>query len=279
MADSAWTEGPGPIPIPPFIRAYDASVDYSAVITIVRTMPFESTPANQRALIAPALQFRMTAHLSLNTGDLVQTAAHCFLLPYLYLFDPDERTSVACLVVDPGTGGAAGFAPAVGYVLGAPDTQQFTVDVMTMYLRTLDQERYPSPIQPPADPAIDRKRALLFRVHHPDILHNSVVNGESLFRKYPGHLLVHVLPARQGQGLGRRLVAAFLAEMEKRGCRGVHVGLDAENELGVRLWEERGFARFEGGPDSEEGSRDGERDNCGWIGRTVYLVKQLGGQV
>lgn len=61
-------------------------------------------------------------------------------------------------------------------------------------------------------------------------------------------LSVVVAPDRQGQGLGRRLVASFLEELERRPCPSAHVVVGAGNVGAVALYERCGFAvaeRFE----------------------------------
>jgi ribosomal protein S18 acetylase RimI-like enzyme len=61
-------------------------------------------------------------------------------------------------------------------------------------------------------------------------------------------LSVAVAPDRQGQGLGRRLVASFLEELEVRSCPSGHVVVGAGNVGAVALYERCGFVvtdRFE----------------------------------
>lgn len=61
-------------------------------------------------------------------------------------------------------------------------------------------------------------------------------------------LSVAVAPDRQGQGLGRRLVASFLEELEGRSCPSSHVVVGAGNVGAVAMYERCGFViaeRFE----------------------------------
>jgi len=61
-------------------------------------------------------------------------------------------------------------------------------------------------------------------------------------------LSVAVAPDRQGLGLGRRLVASFLQELEVRSCPSAHVVVGAGNVGAIALYERSGFViakRFE----------------------------------
>ena len=61
---------------------------------------------------------------------------------------------------------------------------------------------------------------------------------------------VGIAPARRGEGLGRALVAAALAEAARLGCVRVELGVYADNAVARALYESFGFAPA-GGPDAE----------------------------
>jgi ribosomal protein S18 acetylase RimI-like enzyme len=61
---------------------------------------------------------------------------------------------------------------------------------------------------------------------------------------------VGVAPARRGEGLGRALVAAALAEAARLGCGRVELGVYADNAVARALYESFGFAPT-GAPDAE----------------------------
>jgi ribosomal protein S18 acetylase RimI-like enzyme len=61
---------------------------------------------------------------------------------------------------------------------------------------------------------------------------------------------VGVAPARRGEGLGRTLVAAALAEAARLGCGRVELGVYADNPVARGLYESFGFAPT-GAPDVE----------------------------
>jgi ribosomal protein S18 acetylase RimI-like enzyme len=61
---------------------------------------------------------------------------------------------------------------------------------------------------------------------------------------------VGIAPARRGEGLGRALVAAALAEAARLGCERVELGVYADNAVARRLYESFGFTAT-GVPDAE----------------------------
>jgi ribosomal-protein-alanine N-acetyltransferase len=52
---------------------------------------------------------------------------------------------------------------------------------------------------------------------------------------------VAVDPGRQGEGLGRRLLAALLAEARDRGCKDVFLEVRADNPRAIELYRRSGF--------------------------------------
>lgn len=69
---------------------------------------------------------------------------------------------------------------------------------------------------------------------------------------HPAVLHIDILPCAQGAGLGRRLIAAMLADLRSRGVAGVHLGVDPLNTGARAFYEHLGFATLvtadEGGP-------------------------------
>jgi ribosomal protein S18 acetylase RimI-like enzyme len=61
---------------------------------------------------------------------------------------------------------------------------------------------------------------------------------------------VGIDPARRGEGLGRALVAAALAQAARLGCGHVELGVYADNAVARGLYESFGFAP-RGAPDAE----------------------------
>jgi len=68
--------------------------------------------------------------------------------------------------------------------------------------------------------------------------------GESLrvdTAKYPAHLHLNIQAACRRQGLGRRLIEAFLRQLRQLGIPGVHLKTTSLNTAAGRLYEKMGF--------------------------------------
>ena len=123
-----------------------------------------------------------------------------------------------------------------GYILGAPDTRAFEA--------RLEAEWWPALRARYADaahvPAADRSRAQWDACH----IHHPPANPQSVVDAAPAHLHIDLLPRLQGQGMGRRLVDAFLATVGGR----AHLGCQASNVRAQRFYESYGFRRLDGVP-------------------------------
>jgi ribosomal protein S18 acetylase RimI-like enzyme len=62
---------------------------------------------------------------------------------------------------------------------------------------------------------------------------------------YPAHLHVNVDTHWRGQGLGRRLLAAYLTQLKSLGIPGVHLHTTNLNEAAIILYERLGFSLLE----------------------------------
>lgn len=58
---------------------------------------------------------------------------------------------------------------------------------------------------------------------------------------YPAHLHINVDERWRGQGLGRRLIDAYLGQLRALGVPGVHLNTTSLNEAACRLYERAGF--------------------------------------
>ena len=75
-----------------------------------------------------------------------------------------------------------------------------------------------------------------------------------LARAYPAHLHIDLLPAAQGIGAGRRLMAALETELVRVGAGGVHLGTSPRNVRSQGFYEHLGYRRLAPG---ELGTPDG----------------------
>ncbi|KXK59315.1 GCN5 family acetyltransferase [Micromonospora rosaria] len=127
-------------------------------------------------------------------------------------------------ILDDGTGRA------VGYVVGTADTPTFVRRYRAEWIPRV-AGRYP----PPADPPVTPEDVLLAVHHHPE---GRLVPA---LAAYPAHLHIDLLPDWQGRGLGRRLMARFLAGLRAAGVPAVHLGMAAGNTGARRFYERLGF--------------------------------------
>ena len=116
-----------------------------------------------------------------------------------------------------------------GYVVATADTAAFD--------RWLDERWWPVlraqyPLVPdPGDGTADH--VLVERLHHWP--HVEPPAG------FPAHLHIDLLPRLQGQGWGRRLIAALADELRGRGVPGLHLGVDARNTGAIAFYRRLGF--------------------------------------
>ncbi|WP_430424232.1 GNAT family N-acetyltransferase [Phenylobacterium sp.] len=127
-------------------------------------------------------------------------------------------------------------AGVAGYILGAPDTRAFEARLEAEWWPAL-RERYSDPVDVPARTR-NREQWDAHHIHHPPQTPQAAVDAAS------AHLHIDLLPRLQGQGMGRRLMDAFLGAVGGR----AHLGCQAQNVRAQRFYEAYGFRRLEGVP-------------------------------
>lgn len=121
----------------------------------------------------------------------------------------------------------------VGYVLGALDTTAFEAACEASWWPAL-RRRYPDPGQPGT---ADERLAVL--------IHHRPVPSREITDRYPSHLHIDLLPAAQGQGHGRALMARLFDALGAAGSPGVHLGVAATNERAIGFYRQLGFETLE----------------------------------
>jgi len=116
-----------------------------------------------------------------------------------------------------------------GYVLGTGDTAAFNERAERDWFPAL-RARLPHPEE--NDTSADA--GMLRLIHagysiHPDV------------RDYPAHLHIDLLPSAQRKGLGRKLIACYLAALRARGVSAVHLGVGERNVGAIAFYEKVGF--------------------------------------
>lgn len=122
---------------------------------------------------------------------------------------------------------------ACGYILGTCNTRAFGRWMNEEWLPLL-REKYPLEAVP--DPFQD---GWLIRFVHQDW------EPSKWAEEYPAHLHIDLLPRVQGQGMGRKLMEAFLGRLRELGVPGVHLGTSWRNRQAMAFYEHLGFARLE----------------------------------
>lgn len=129
-----------------------------------------------------------------------------FAVPYLH-FEPR-----CALVAEDDLG-------VCGYILGAVDSEAFQSRLHRDWWPAL-RARHPLP-----EASDTSLQATFLR----NFVHASPVPLGEHLQAYPAHLHVDLLPRAQGQGVGRRLMAALFARLAAFGAPGVHWGVDQRN--------------------------------------------------
>lgn len=178
----------------------------------------DCTPAD-----APALNY-----ICLKTGDSGADATALFK-------DPDLvglYYAAPYAIIEPASGFVLTHAgEPCGYILGAKDTLAFRERCERDYFPPL-RAKYPLP--PASDLSHD---ANMIRAIHRGIDMNEV------FKDYPAHLHIDIMPVAQKHGFGRKLMEAFLARMKSNAVKGVHLGVGAKNLNAIAFYERMGFHR------------------------------------
>ena len=120
----------------------------------------------------------------------------------------------------------------IGYIVGAADSTAYYARLRDRWLPRY-AERFPAPAGPPGD--LDELFA--------DLLHRSEqMLIPEIAADYPAHLHIDLLPEGQRQGLGRRLMNAYVDALRQRGVPGVHLTMSVENTNARAFYDRVGFA-------------------------------------
>lgn len=188
--------------------------------------PFRS--GDESALADICLRTADAGHDATGILDDDRIWAEIFVLPYVA-----RHPDLAFVVVsDDGR--------VVGYIVGTPDTDQFEEWFRTRWWPEREA-RWPAPATPPVAasapaPAQSRQDGILTYAYA------RRPGAEPYAADYPAHLHIDLLPETQGAGWGRRLIDAFVAELQARGVAGVHLGADLGNAGALAFYPRVGFS-------------------------------------
>ncbi|HXW79369.1 MAG TPA: GNAT family N-acetyltransferase [Acidimicrobiales bacterium] len=173
-----------------------------------------------------------------RTGDAGNDATGMFthgdLIPDIWAGPYLELEPKLAFVLDDG-------GTAVGYVIGAADTEAFVRSYRQHWIPHL-AEVYVEPSGPPAD----AEETLIEFAFQPERMMGARLD------EYPAHLHIDLLPPYQGKGHGRRLIELFFESAAQAGATGVHVVVARTNTRAHGFYERVGFHVLEG-PDEPGG--------------------------
>jgi ribosomal protein S18 acetylase RimI-like enzyme len=116
-----------------------------------------------------------------------------------------------------------------GYILGARDSRAFGERLEQEWFPTL-RERYPMPADEDDSPDAHMIRA----IHR-----GYSISPEA--EAYPAHLHIDLLPVAQHQGMGSKMMRAFLDRLRELHIPAVHLGVGIENRHAVAFYARAGF--------------------------------------
>lgn len=120
-----------------------------------------------------------------------------------------------------------------GYVVGALDTRAFYDSSEQLWWPPL-RERYPDPVQVPAEQHTPEQR-LLHAIHQP------VLAPDEVLDVYPSHLHINLMPPAQGRGYGKLLLETLFAALQDAGSGGIFLGVPPANTRAIGFYHRMGF--------------------------------------
>lgn len=179
-------------------------------------------PGDEPALAEICLRTADTGSDATGILDDDDIWAAVFVLPYV------ARHPELAVVVETDDGRVAGYAVATG------DTDGFEEWFQHQWWPRF-AERWPKP----AADAVTRQDSVLAYAYgrRPGV--------EPFARHYPAHLHIDLLPERQGQGWGRRLIETLRDRLRAAGVPGVHLVAAGTNAGAIAFYERLGFTRLD----------------------------------
>ncbi|KAF1848202.1 acyl-CoA N-acyltransferase [Cucurbitaria berberidis CBS 394.84] len=191
----------------PFVRPYDASLDYTNGLNV----------------------FLTTIDPSLNWEPARTIGSHLWYKPYTTL------TPGTCFVLDDGSGRV------VGYCIGAANTASFAQRWRNDFTPMVDSNLIPRPGVRTGDALMEREDIKGFRSAVYGAECSMLLPWPAVLAEYPAHMHIDILPEFQRRGLGTLLMNAFLQAVRGMGARGVHLDMVRTNTAGRAFYTKIGF--------------------------------------
>ena len=124
-----------------------------------------------------------------------------------------------------------------GYLVATPHSHEFASWMNSVWLPTLrlQSPSIENPVWTPFETWIRR-------------LFHQKAQAPDFTDQYPAHLHIDFLPRAQGQGLGTRLVGAFLEQLHQSRVPGFHLGVSLDNLKAQSFYRKLGFQEIRRDP-------------------------------
>ncbi|MDR2783523.1 MAG: GNAT family N-acetyltransferase [Treponema sp.] len=175
--------------------------------------------------------------ICLKTGDAGKDASGLFYDPYIlgqyyaapYLFFERDL----CFVAE-----ADGIPQ--GYVIGAVDTPAFNRWLEFEWLPPL-RRRYRDYPYDKIKTDVEKNSIALFYKK----LDSTEETERPVYKTYPAHLHIDLLPSLQGKGQGRTLMETLFAVLAQKNVHGIHLGVSRTNTGALAFYRKMGFTSLQ----------------------------------
>lgn len=196
----------------------------------------------------------MFYEIALVTGDAGEDARDLYHFPKLlgeiYAVPYLALTPDTCLVIEDKAG-------VMGYAVGALSTPEFSDH--------LERNWWPNLRGKNAMPSLDNKKNWSEDEKRINGIYFPTPTPMDVVGPFPAHLHLNLHPRAQGQSLGASLCFAWLSLAKDKAASGVHVGVNARNERGLKFWKKCGFAPIELNPRQAS-------PGTVWLGRSLESI-------
>ncbi|CAF0780495.1 unnamed protein product [Adineta steineri] len=128
-----------------------------------------------------------------------------------------------------------------GYVLAALDSVSFYTQYVNEWLPKMKQ-LYPN--IPSENERLKEDWEIIYGFH------NDNLQSFKLFDDYPSHLHIDLLPIAQRKGYGTKMIHHIENELQRRGSKGVHLGMAPNNTRALHFYTKLGFTILANGQDT-----------------------------
>ena len=180
----------------------------------------QAKPSDLQALYQISIE---TGHAGVDARQLYsdqKLIGHVYSAPYL-VFEPD--LAIVATKAD----------QVVGYCVGTSNTTKFEA--------TLEQNWWPSLREKYAKPDANNRSDWTGDERLSQMIHMPEPTPTEITNHFPAHIHMNLCASVQGQGIGSRILAAWLERAVQSGVAAVHLGADPGNSPAIGFWKSQGF--------------------------------------